>query len=87
MDKVTTVAVDIAKSAFSLYWVDAETGEIFAKAMTRAKFGQFLRTCKPSRFVLEACGGAHHWGRTLREHGHEVRLIATAACAAVRTHE
>jgi transposase len=26
--------------------------------------------------VLVACGGAHHWARTLREHGHEVRLIA-----------
>jgi len=25
---------------------------------------------------LEACGGAHHWAREFRQHGHEVRLMA-----------
>ena len=25
---------------------------------------------------MEACGGAHHWGRQFREMGHDVRLIA-----------
>ena len=25
---------------------------------------------------MEACGGAHHWGRELTKMGHEVRLIA-----------
>ena len=28
MDKLTTIGVDIAKRVFSLYWVDAESGEI-----------------------------------------------------------
>ena len=31
MDKLTTIAVDIAKRVFSVYWVDAETGEIGAR--------------------------------------------------------
>jgi transposase len=76
MGKVTTIAVDIAKRVFSVYWVNAETGEIGAKAMTRAKLEEFLRTREPSRVVLEAGGSAHHWGRWLARQGHEVRLIA-----------
>jgi transposase len=76
MDKVTTYATDIAKRIFSVFWVDAETGEIGAKTMTRAKFEEFMRTREPSRVVLEAGGSAHHWGRWLTGQGHEVRLIA-----------
>jgi transposase len=76
MDKVTTIGVDVAKRVFSAYWVDAETGEIGAKTMTRAKFEEFMGTRAPSRVVLEAGGSAHHWGRWLECHGHEVRLIA-----------
>jgi transposase len=75
MDKVTTIAVDIAKRTFSLYWVSVETGEIGAKAMTRVKFEEFMRTREPSRVVLEAGGSAHHWARWLERQGHEVRLI------------
>lgn len=76
MDKVTTIAVDIAKRVFSGYWVDAKTGEIGARTMTRAKLEEFMRMREPSRVVLEAGGSAHHWGRWLAQQGHEVRLIA-----------
>lgn len=76
MDKVTTIAVDIAKRVFSLYWVNVETGEVCAKAMTRAKFEEFMRTRERGLVVLEAGGSAHHWGRWLVRQGHEVRLIA-----------
>lgn len=75
MDKVTTIGVDIAKRVFDLYWIDGQSGEICAKAMTRAKFEQFMRTREPSRVVLEVGGSAHYWGRWLERQGHEVRLI------------
>src|SRR3989442_7050268 len=76
MDKVTTIAVDLGKRAFSAYWVQAETGEIGSRKMTRSKFEEFMRTREPSRVVLEAGGSAHYWGRWLARQGHEVRLIA-----------
>jgi transposase len=76
MDKVTTIAVDIAKRSFSMYWVDVQTGAIGARTMTRAKFEEFMRTREPSCVVLEAGGSAHYWGRWLQQQGHEVRLIA-----------
>lgn len=76
MGKITTIAADIAKRVFSVYWVDAETGEVAARKLTRAKFEEFMRTRSPSRVVLEAGGSAHYWARWLQRHGHEVRLIA-----------
>lgn len=76
MEKVTTIAVDIAKRVFDLYWVDVNTGEICAKTMTRAKFEEFMRRREPNRVVLEAGGSAHYWGRWLERQGHEARLIA-----------
>ena len=88
MDKLTTIAVDIAKRVFSVYWVDAETGEIGARTMSRAKFEELLRTREPSRVVLEAGGSAHHWGRWLERQGHEVGLIAAQHVRAfVRTNK
>jgi transposase len=76
MDKVTTIAVDIAKRVFAAYWVDRQTGEIGDKTMTRAKFEEFMRRREPSRVVVEAGGSAHYWGRWLVLQGHEVHLIA-----------
>ena len=88
MDKLTTIAVDIAKRVFSVYWVDARTGEIGARTMSRAKFEEFMRTREASRVVLEAGGSAHYWGRWLACHGHEVRLIAAQHVRAfVRTNK
>jgi transposase len=88
MEKVTTIAVDIAKRTFSVYWVDVQTGEIEAKSMTRGKFEQFMGSRERSRVVLEAGGSAHYWGRWLEHHGHAVRLIAAQHVRAfVRTNK
>ncbi|MGQ0653750.1 MAG: IS110 family transposase [Betaproteobacteria bacterium] len=76
MSKVTTIAVDIAKRSFDVYSVDSETGEIWAKSLTRKKFEALMRTREPSRVVLEAGGSAHYWGRWLERQGHEARLLA-----------
>jgi transposase len=76
MDKVTTIGLDVGKRVFSAYWVEAQTGEIGSKTMTRAKFEEMMRTRTPGRVVLEAGGSAHHWARWLGRQGHEVRLIA-----------
>jgi transposase len=66
----------VGKRVLSAYWVEAQTGEIGAKTMSRAKFEEFIRGRTPSRVVMEAGGSAHHWARWLGQLGHEVRLIA-----------
>src|ERR1700739_4549336 len=41
----------------------------------RGKVLTFLAAQPPCIVALEACGGAHHWGREIAKLGHEVRLI------------
>jgi transposase len=73
----TTFAVDTAKSVMQLHWVEADSGEIKRKKLTRSKFSEFFAQRLPVRVVMEACGGAHHWARTLAALGHEVELLPT----------
>src|SRR3989344_5452598 len=43
--------------------------------VTRAKFTEFFASRQPARIVMEACGSAHHWGRTFEAMGHSVELL------------
>ena len=72
----TVVSVGTAKRVFQLYWVDMETGEIVDLRLTRTKFLEHFANRVPCLVALEACGGSQHWGRRLRELGHEVRLLS-----------
>ena len=71
----TTYAVDTAKNVMQVHWVDAHTGEIGRKKLVRAKFSEFFAQRLPARVVMEACGGSHHWARTLGALGHSVELL------------
>lgn len=75
MNATTTYAIDIAKNVMQLHWVEPSTGEIMRKKLSRAKFGEFVGQLLPARIVMEACGGAHHWGRSLMALGHQVELL------------
>lgn len=71
----TTYAVDTAKSVMQLHWVDGASGEIGRKKLSRAKFIEFFAALQPAHIVMEACGGAHHWARSLGAMGHRVELL------------
>lgn len=71
----TTYAADIAKNVLQVHWVDPVTGEVGRKKLSRAKFSEFFASRQPARIVMEACGSAHHWGRTLEAMGHAVELL------------
>ena len=58
----TVVGVDTAKRVFQLHWVELETGELVDLRLTRAKFLEHFANAR-----VEACGGAQHWARSLRE--------------------
>jgi transposase len=73
----TTYAVDTAKNVMQLHWVDAHSGEIGRRKLSRAKFVEFFSALQPCRVVMEACGGAHHWARNLVAMGHQVELLPT----------
>jgi transposase len=44
--------------------------------MARSKLLEFLAGFVPCVVAMEACAGAHHWGRAIMRLRHEVRLIA-----------
>ena len=71
----TTVGVDLAKSRFELAVADGEYRIQRRARLTRTQFAHFFGNHPPSRVVMEACGSAHHWARTLRAQGHQVRLL------------
>lgn len=71
----TTYAVDTAKNVLQLHWVDVHSGQIGRRKLSRAKFVEFFSSLQPARVAMEACGGAHHWARSLGAMGHQVELL------------
>ena len=69
------IGMDIAKNVFQLHVVDVETGEIQRRKLKRAKVAEFFANRQSSLIAIEACGGAHHWARTLLALGHRVKLL------------
>jgi len=73
------VGLDIAKNVFQVHAVDMSSGEIANIQLRRAKVLEYFANKAPCLIGIEACGGAHHWTRTLMALGHSVRLIHAKA--------
>ena len=75
--QIVRVGVDLAKQVIQVHAVDAAGRRVVARAIKR---GQFLAWCAQlpagCMVAMEACSGAHHWGRELRRLGLDARLIA-----------
>lgn len=78
MEEITIIGVDIAKEVFHAHGADASGATVFSRRITRAKLIQFFASQPRCVVAMEACAGAHHWGRELMRLGHEVRLIPPA---------
>lgn len=69
------IGMDIAKNVFQLHIVDPQTGELERIKLRRDRVTAFFANRQPAMVAMEACGGAHHWGRTLQAQGHHVKLL------------
>jgi transposase len=76
--EVSTIGLDIAKHAFQAHGADASGRVVFRKKIVRAKLMAFFASQPRCLVALEACGGAHYWGREIGKLGHTVRLIPPA---------
>ena len=72
---VKTIGLDLAKDVFQVHGISENGRVIFNKAIKRAKLLAFFETLPPCTIGMEACGSSHHWGRTLRKLGHDVKLM------------
>jgi transposase len=78
MEQITTIGLDIAKHVFHAHAVDERGRMQFSKRVNRSGVLAFFARQPRCTVALEACAGAHHWGRELQRLGHEVRLIPPA---------
>lgn len=75
MFEVSTVGVDLAKNVIQVHCVDSDGKVVVRRQLRRSRFLSFFEERPRCLIGMEACSGAHHWGRELQEMGHEVRLM------------
>jgi hypothetical protein len=75
MSEITTVGLDLAKNVFQVHGADASGRAELRKKLRRDQVLAFFSQLQPCVVAMEACGGAHFWGREIGKLGHEVRLI------------
>ena len=78
MSEITTVGLDLAKNVFQVHGADASGRAELRKKLRRDQVLAFFSQLQPCVVAMEACGGAHFWGREIGKLGHEVRLIPPA---------
>ena len=78
MEQASTIGLDIAKRVFQAHGADGSGHVVLRKRLMRDKLLAFFAAQPPCTVALEACGGAHHWGREIGKLGHAVRLIPPA---------
>ena len=75
MGQVSTVGLDLAKNIFQAHGADVSGEVVFRKKLGRGRLLAFFAGLPACVVAMEACAGAHHWGRELTRQGHTVRLI------------
>ncbi|MBI4183121.1 MAG: IS110 family transposase [Proteobacteria bacterium] len=76
--KPSMIGLDLAKSVFQVHGVDESGRVVVRRQLRRSQVEGFFARLEPAVVGMEACGGAHHWARTLQGLGHEVRLMPAA---------
>jgi transposase len=76
--EIIRVGVDLAKNVFQVHGVDRHEKPVWKRSLRRSQWLQELhrRVGAGAEIGMEACAGAHHWGRQLRARGYRVKLMA-----------
>ena len=72
------IADRLAKNVFQVHGADASGCAALRKKLRRMQVLEFFGQLPTCIVAMEACGGAHYWGREIAKLGHEVRLIPPA---------
>ena len=78
MTEVSTIGLDLAKNVFQAHGADAAGAPVFRRKLRRDQVLAFFASQPSCVVAMEACPGAHHWGREIGKLGHTVKLIAPA---------
>ncbi len=82
---IVFVGIDLAKNVFAVHGVDEHGKAVLVRpSVPRAKLHEVIASLPPCTVAMEACSGAHHWGRLFVQHGHTVKLMAPKLVAPYR---
>ena len=87
MEQITTVGIDLAKNEFSLHGVEAAGKTVLRRTVRRDRLVETVASLSPCLIGMEACSGAHEWGRRFERYGHTVKLMAPKFVAPYRKSE
>jgi hypothetical protein len=73
---ITVLGIDLGKNSCSVVGLDASGRVILRRRLQRQGVVRLAAGLPSCTMAMEACCGAHHLGRTLREQGHTVRLMS-----------
>jgi transposase len=76
--ELSRIGIDLAKDVFQLHGVDRHGKTVFKRRLKRDQWLNVLLANATTDCVIgmEACGGAHHWGRELESRGYGVKMMA-----------
>lgn len=75
MNHLCTIGIDLGKTVFHVVGMNTLGKVIVRKRFSRSQLLQYLANTPGCLIGMEASCGAHHIGRQLSSHGHEIRLI------------
>ena len=78
MSEASMIGLDLAKHVFQVHGADALGRPVLRKRLRRGQVLEFFSRQPRCIVAMEACSGAHFWGREIGRLGHEVRLIPPA---------
>jgi len=74
--EIAVLGIDLGKNSCSVVGLDGTGQVVMRRRMQRDSVIKFASNLTPCVVAMEACCGAHHLGRIVRDHGHQVRLMS-----------
>jgi len=72
---IAVVGIDIGKNSFHVVGLDQRGAIVLRQKLSRGQVEARLANMPPCLIGMEACVGAHHLSRKLKELGHDARLM------------
>lgn len=73
---IAVLGIDLGKNSCSVAGLDATGRVVLRRRLTRESIVRLAGMLPACVVAMEACCGAHHLGRVLREQGHAIRLMS-----------
>lgn len=73
--QIASLGIDLGKNTFHLVALDERGAVLIRQKFSRKQLLSYTANLQASLVGIEACSGAHFIGATLRDQGHDVRLM------------